>query len=64
MLDLASEAGLDLTAFARLMDSDESRMSVLAEAKIGRTVSCARDTHAHASGWKTSAPPDGVSALT
>lgn len=36
MLDLASEAGLDLTVFARLMDSDESRTSVLAEARIGK----------------------------
>ncbi len=36
MLDLAREANLDLTTFTRLLDSDESRDSVLAEGRQGK----------------------------
>ncbi len=35
LLDLASEAKLDITAFIRLFDSEESRASVLEEGKLG-----------------------------
>jgi predicted DsbA family dithiol-disulfide isomerase len=36
MLDLAREASLDVSPFARLLDSDDSRASVLEEAKLGK----------------------------
>jgi predicted DsbA family dithiol-disulfide isomerase len=36
MLDLAGEASLDISLFTRLLDSDDSRASVLKEAKLGK----------------------------
>ncbi len=36
MLDLAREASLDVSTFGRLLDGDESRAAVIAEARLGR----------------------------
>ncbi len=36
MLDLAREASLDVPSFARLLDGDDSRASVLEEARLGK----------------------------
>ncbi len=36
MMELAREASLDVLSFRRLLDSDESRASVLAEANLGK----------------------------